>query len=769
MTTANLVFSLIINTTDRADSLQTLLRTLEYQSYSHFEVIVVVGPTRDRTLDVLSQYEGRVRVLRCPKANLSQSRNIGLLAARGDIVTFIDDDAVPSQRWLEQLARLFEDPILDATGGVVYLIHPDRPVVQYRIGIISPLAEQVDVRSSWLDQIVPPGESHQWVGRMMGTNMAFRRQSLSEVGGFDEFFEWVFDDSDVALRLANAGKIVHPVKEAVVYHVPASSRNRVMFTYRGKWWIQTKAAVYFSIKNGLAAGDSLRSIGLRCLHLIHGHWLWYGHLWGEGKLTLFQSLRMRFEDVWAALNGAVKGLLLPRRLIHLPSVAMSETTPFIQRFQKGGAIKQPSVDPVSGHQPLLSPSEPPLRICLLSGMYPPAHTEGVGRHTNLLARGLFECGHTIHVITRGEKAGVSFYDGAYVHQITYRPNRYHRYQRFPGLYHALNYSHAVYEEVKRLILNDGIQVVDSPLWQLEGLVTTVSGLIPVVLRLQTAHRQIAAIQQDRDEDSRLMGEMEQTFIERATYLVPNSQATVDAVRQVYRALPLDGRYSIVPHGIVPVPDDNVRPFDLRRETDALTVLYVGRLEKRKGILDLFQAIPLVLKQVPNARFVVVGNDNSQHDGFQRRTGETYLSYFPRHYSRFTSFVQFAGTVSEEMLQSLYQSCDLFVAPSLYESFGLIYLEAMNYAKPVIGCQAGGVPEVVDHGITGLLVEPGAPSALAEAMVSLLQSPIRLYEMGMAGRQRLLERFTYTQMARSFERAYRTALGAFNAVSSEGEA
>ena len=121
------------------------------------------------------------------------------------------------------------------------------------------------------------------------------------------------------------------------------------------------------------------------------------------------------------------------------------------------------------------------------------------------------------------------------------------------------------------------------------------------------------------------------------------------------------------------------------------------------------------------------------------------------------FVQFLGAVSEEKLNELYQGCDLFVAPSLYESFGLIYLEAMNYGKAVVGCRAGGIPEVVDDGGCGLLVEPEAPAALAEAILRLVRSPQLLHEMGLAGRSRLLERFTYVHMARGFAQAYRTVL------------
>lgn len=147
-----------------------------------------------------------------------------------------------------------------------------------------------------------------------------------------------------------------------------------------------------------------------------------------------------------------------------------------------------------------------------------------------------------------------------------------------------------------------------------------------------------------------------------------------------------------------------------------TVLYLGRLEKRKGIQDLFAAIPQVLAKIPNVQFIIAGANNSHRDGFQQQTGLTYAAYFQQQYAQFTGQVSFLGQVSEEKLNELYQTCDLFVAPSLYESFGLIYLEAMNYGKPVIGCRAGGIPEVINEGITGLLAEPEAPDSLAKAML-----------------------------------------------------
>jgi hypothetical protein len=758
MITASLTFSLVVNTTDRAGPLETLLHSLEHQSYPHFEVVVVVGPTKDNTLDILSDYEGRLQVLRCPVANLCRSRNIGLQAARGDIVAFIDDDAVPSRRWIEQLARLFEDPNLDATGGVVYLAHPNRAQIQHRIGITSSLAEQVNVRTSWLEYIVPPGEGCQWISRMMGTNMAFRRRALLEVGGFDEFFEWVYDESDLSFRLSRAGKNVHPVKEAAVYHIPASSRNRVAFTSLGRWWIQTKASVYFTIKNGRAAGDSWSSISMRCLHLLHGHWLSYGKHMRDKQITFGQCWIARLKEIFSAFNGMFAGLFRSRHLIDSSSKdSPVESDNSIMRFQDKDSGKQPVVDPVSGRQALAALPKTPLRICLLSSAYPPARFGGVGRHTHLMAQGLFECGHSVHVITRGERERVSFYDGAFVHEISCRRNRYRRYRRLPALYDSLNYSHAIHEKVKRLILNEGIQIVDSPMWQIEGLVTAVSGAIPVAVRLQTAHRQIAALERNRDEALRLMGEMEQALLEQASYLIPNSRATLKNARKIYGISPSENHYTVIPHGIIPVLDEKIRPFDLGRTDDTLTVLYVGRLEKRKGILDLFGAIPRVLDRIPNAAFIIVGRDNSQNDGFKRRTGMNYPSYFADRYSHLEAKVSFTGRVSDQELEAYYQSCDLFVAPSLYESFGLVYLEAMNYAKPVIGGRAGGVPEVIEEGVTGLLSEPEDSGSLADAMIRLLGSPTKLYEMGIAGRDRLLSRFTYLQMAEKFAQAYRTVI------------
>lgn len=757
MSIVDQTFSVVINTTDRAASLHTLLQALEQQSYPLFEVIAVVGPTRDHTLDILAKYGKRVHVLRCPVANLSVSRNIGLRAAQGDIVAYIDDDAVPARNWLLQLNRLFADPGVAATGGIVHLIHPNHSVVQHRLGIISALAEQYDVRSGLLDQLPPEGLGRFWTMRMMGANMAYRRQVLLDIGGFDEFYEWVYDDSDVAVRLAAAGHFVQPSAEACVYHAPASSRNRVAFTFHGRWWIQTKASVYFSIRNGRAVGVPRRDILRRIAYFVHGHMLWQTSLYRNGSISFGQMLTLQTQEIKATVIGATSAMLTPAKLLQKPSEKDDQEQRPLLYFQDDGSALRPLADPLTGRQPTVALVEPPLRIALLSHHYPPQHYEGVGRHTNLMAKGLFELGHTVHVLTHGAREGVSYYDGAYVHHIPYRLDRYLHLRHLHKVHHLLNYSHAVFQRLQRLILNDDIQLVDSPVWQADGFVCAVSGLLPVVVRPQTAQRQIGEIERSRDDDTRLVGEIEEVLLRRAAFIAANSSATVSALSKVYGISGGDSPFQIIPHGIQPVDEQEVRPFPLDKPKSRLTVLYVGRLEKRKGILDLFDAIARLHRRSSNVHFVIAGADNSGSDGFKQKTGLSYPAYFQRHYPQCTSIVSFLGEVSEDKLQSLYQECDIFVAPSLYESFGLIYLEAMNYAKPVIGCRAGGIPEVVDDGVTGRLVDPQSADQLADVLFDLLRSPRLLYEYGVAGRQRLLDRFTYIHMARGFEQAYRQVL------------
>ena len=112
--------SIIVNTFNRASSLCLTLESLRRLTYPSFEVIVVNGPSTDGTDVVLAPLTSSILVGRCGEANLSVSRNIGLRMASGDLVAFIDDDAVASEKWLDDLVPHFNSPEVAGVGGFVF-------------------------------------------------------------------------------------------------------------------------------------------------------------------------------------------------------------------------------------------------------------------------------------------------------------------------------------------------------------------------------------------------------------------------------------------------------------------------------------------------------------------------------------------------------------------------------------------------------------------------------------------------------------------------
>jgi glycosyltransferase involved in cell wall biosynthesis len=116
-------------------------------------------------------------------------------------------------------------------------------------------------------------------------------------------------------------------------------------------------------------------------------------------------------------------------------------------------------------------------------------------------------------------------------------------------------------------------------------------------------------------------------------------------------------------------------------------------------------------------------------------------------------VKFLGFVEHHEMPRHYQQADLFVLPSRRESFGLVLAEAMACGLPVVATTAGAIPEVVEDGLTGVLVPPDDPEALANAVRSLLSNRPRMQAMGTAGAQRVRQRFTWDKVAQRVVEGY----------------
>jgi len=177
------------------------------------------------------------------------------------------------------------------------------------------------------------------------------------------------------------------------------------------------------------------------------------------------------------------------------------------------------------------------------------------------------------------------------------------------------------------------------------------------------------------------------------------------------------------------------------------VLYLGRLAPYKGVQFLIEAIPDVLRDCPDAKFLIGGAMRYDTADLGRMIKSLKIK----------NSVTFTGYVSDQDLPRLYGCCDVFCYPSLWEGFGLTPAEAQACGKPVVAFNTCAIPEVVENGHTGLLVEPRNVEALAEALVSLLQNKEQRLRMGLEGRERVLRLFSWDKAAEQTLQIYHEVL------------
>jgi glycosyltransferase involved in cell wall biosynthesis len=713
--------SIVINTYNRARSLERLLPSLAHLADAVFEVIVVNGPSTDDTEAVLARYGDHLKIAHCPGANLSQSRNIGIAHAAGDVVVFIDDDALPGDsQWLQHVLERFaedESGHLGAVGGPAW--HGDTEWKEFSGGWTSDYAEQL-----FTDQPLPPGaDPARWYRRTVGNNSAFRRAALLAIGGFDERFAYYLDEADVCLRLVRAGYVVAHDERCAVRHYPAQSPLGPPFIRSRR--LIARSDTYYCLKNG---SDPLPRRLVETLwraprkHFVRE----LRGLVDDGRVTRADAWRLR----WQWLRGVVEGLALG--LCAARAHAVSQAPP-------------PAFLPFGLHDRARQ-----LSICLLSRNIPPEpHGGGVGRYTYDLARGLHELGHRVTLLTESDVPCRHVALGLEIRGVTAtRPPNGLR--QTPLLEQNLTYADAVLARIEQCG-RDGapFDVVHASNWGNEALGIAQRDAVPLVLMLVTPlERVIAAEGWSLTQDLSANIELDQWIIEHATRVCGPSAGVLGSYED--RAHWTGRPVHPVPLGIYP-GEQLPRQAHARRR-----LLFVGRLERRKGIHILLDVLPDLLATHPDWQCDIVGNAS-----VPSAPGDTFASAFrARHAAAgWMGRVTFHGTVTDAALQAFYRDADLFVAPSLYESFGLIYLEAMQYGVPVVGCRVGGVPEVVTHDEDGFLVPPGDAAALSTALDRLMRDDALRRRLAEQAARSVRTTHSHVAMAARMLEHYRAAITA----------
>ncbi|MBI5874722.1 MAG: glycosyltransferase family 4 protein [Deltaproteobacteria bacterium] len=178
--------------------------------------------------------------------------------------------------------------------------------------------------------------------------------------------------------------------------------------------------------------------------------------------------------------------------------------------------------------------------------------------------------------------------------------------------------------------------------------------------------------------------------------------------------------------------------------DAVIVGTIAILRRKKGHHTLLDAIPFVLKEIPNVTFLFAG-DGPQRENIEKKLSELGIA----------GSVKLLGLRKD--IPEILKTIDLFVLPTLQEALGTSFLEAMAMSKPVVGTRVGGVPEVVNEGVSGMLVEPGNSAALADAIINLLKSRDKMKKMGDEGRRIVEIKYSVDVMVKNLYDFYKSII------------
>jgi glycosyltransferase involved in cell wall biosynthesis len=399
-----------------------------------------------------------------------------------------------------------------------------------------------------------------------------------------------------------------------------------------------------------------------------------------------------------------------------------------------------------------------MHIVLANQWYPPeTGGGGVATHNEAFARACVALGHQVTALSYRPNPTTprdTMRDGVRIVRVpSINPFRFHRLPLIGRQYRfvqAIGYSRTICHALAAINRESPIDIVEFAEVNAEGFFwrgnsggNKGSGALKrakMVVRCHTPAYVLADYytRQELLYDANLLGWAERRQIRHADALTAPSHDMARLIRETC-GLPPDS-IQVIPNAM------DIQAFSPPQEKPSkpqVTVLFVGRLERAKGIEALIAAIPQVCAQVPNVQFRLVGPNRP------RTGGQPYADYIGQTLAPYIAAGQvvLCGFVTDEALRDEYAHADIAVVPSLlYESFSLTCSQAMAMALPVVASRIGGIPETLGDGEFGVIVEPDNAGQLAAALVDLARNPDRRHRIGTAARQHAVTTFSAAVVA-----------------------
>lgn len=340
---------------------------------------------------------------------------------------------------------------------------------------------------------------------------------------------------------------------------------------------------------------------------------------------------------------------------------------------------------------------------------------GVNRHVEQLSEHLRGRGYRVQVIAPGGETSEEFFSVGGSFAISANMSKAN-----------ISFGPRVAARIKRLLREESFDILHLH----EPLIPSSS----MLALIYSGCANLATFHAAREEGSlgyRLARPLLERLARRIDVRAAVSPAAEDLVSRYF-----PGEYRILPNGVdtgLFAPEGTGLDG---LEQDAFNIVFVGRSEPRKGLDVLLQALPQVREDHPEVRLLVVGVEKPA----TRYEGVTWL-----------------GRIPDDLVPAAYRSADIMVSPALgMESFGIVLVEAMASGLPVVASDIPGYRAVLEDGVQGVLVPPGDPTALAGALIELIEDEARRRAMSAASLRRAGE-FSWERLVEDVEGAYAQAV------------
>ncbi|MCI5222077.1 MAG: glycosyltransferase family 1 protein [Candidatus Electrothrix sp. AR4] len=411
-----------------------------------------------------------------------------------------------------------------------------------------------------------------------------------------------------------------------------------------------------------------------------------------------------------------------------------------------------------------------MNICFVTEEFPPeTGWGGIGSYFWEVSHGLASLGHRVDVITYGREMGVkNIHEKLYVHKINTRKitpfsseliNAFNCFSRriCVGTLKRLQWSMAAARYFRRLQATAKSDLLEFSEAYGAGFFFR-SFEIPTVVKLHLPLK-MASILCGHDDriDYHLQDIIEKYVTHSASAVIGCSKAILEEVDSTWG---LDGQETFVINN--PIDNDFFNPLcssqknSNRYEKKKLTIGYFGRIDSGKGVDVLYEAFKEAANTAEKTiELVFVGQDRSRPH--YQQTWSEYLMECARN-DGLSEHIKFLGYYPRNELPLMYSSFDICVVPSKkFENFPYACLEPMSCGRAVVASRCGGIPEMIEDGISGLLVKPGNSSSLARALVKLIENGNLRKSLGRNARQRVENLYSRTYIAKKTLQLYKKVL------------